>query len=50
VWDILAVSDPDAPVVRNLRGRPEPEPDLRDNENVPPPSGPVAWAADPLSG
>lgn len=33
--------DPAAPVVADRRGRPEPDPDLRDNENVPLP-GPVA--------
>ena len=40
VWDALAVPDPDAPVITDRRGHPEPDPDLRDNENVPLP-GPV---------
>lgn len=47
LWDILAVADPEAPVVTNQKGEPEPDPDLRDNENVPLPSVPVTWAADP---
>ena len=40
VWDALAVRDPDAPVIADRKGQPEPDPDLRDNENVPLP-GPV---------
>ena len=40
VWDALAVRDPDAPVITDRKGHPEPDPDLRDNENVPLP-GPV---------
>jgi len=39
-WDALAVRDPDAPVITDRKGYPEPDPDLRDNENVPLP-GPV---------
>ena len=39
-WDALAVRDPEAPIVRDRKGHPEPDPDLRDNENVPLP-GPV---------
>ena len=35
VWDALAIRDPDAPVIADRKGRPEPDPDLRDNENVP---------------
>ena len=34
------VRDPDAPVIADRKGSPEPDPDLRDNENVPLP-GPV---------
>ena len=44
LWDIMAVADPKAPVVTSRRGEPDPDPDLRDNENVPLPSGLVAWA------
>jgi len=40
LWDAVAVRDPEAPAVTDRRGRPEPDPDLRDNENVPLP-GPV---------
>ncbi len=47
VWDGLAVSDPEAPVVTNRKGEPEADPDLRDNENVPLPTIPVTWTADP---
>ena len=41
VWDALAVRDPDAPVITDRKGEPEPDPDLRDNENVPLPGRPV---------
>ncbi len=33
--DAAAVADPDAPVVTDRKGQPLPDPDLRDNENVP---------------
>jgi type I restriction enzyme M protein len=39
-WDALAVQDPEASVITDRKGHPEPDPDLRDNENVPLP-GPV---------
>ena len=35
VWDALTVRDPDAPVITDRNGYPEPDPDLRDSENVP---------------
>ena len=35
VWDALSVRDPEAPVISDRHGQPEPDPDLRDNENVP---------------
>src|SRR5258708_1639550 len=44
LWDALAVPDPDAPIVTNQKGEPEPDPDLRDNENVPLPPVPGTWA------
>jgi type I restriction enzyme M protein len=47
LWDLLAVRDESAPIVTNRKGEPEPDPDLRDNENVPLPSEPVRWAVDP---
>lgn len=37
-----AVADPDAPIVTNRGGKVEPDPDLRDQENVPLPAG---WLA-----
>ncbi len=46
LWDVLAVADPDAPVITNRKGAPEPDSDLRDNENVPLPTGEVEWAED----
>jgi len=39
-WEALAVRDPEAPVITDRKGHPEPDPELRDNENVPLP-GPV---------
>jgi type I restriction enzyme M protein len=45
--DVLAVRDPDAEPVTDARGNIEPDPDLRDNENVPLPPGPVTFEADP---
>jgi len=47
LWDVLAVSDPEAPIVTDRKGRAEPDPDLRDYENVPLPQLPVAWEQDP---
>jgi type I restriction enzyme M protein len=43
----LAVRDPDAAIVTNRRGEPAPDPDLRDNENVPLPEIAVHWEEDP---
>jgi type I restriction enzyme M protein len=47
VMDAIAVRDPEALVVVTRKGQPEPDPDLRDSENVPLPSVPVTWVADP---
>jgi len=47
LWDALAVADPEAPVITTKKGEPEPDPDLRDYENVPLPSVSVAWEVDP---
>jgi type I restriction enzyme M protein len=47
VWSALAVRDEEAPVITNRRGNPEPDPDLRDNENVPLPTVPVSFDEDP---
>jgi type I restriction enzyme M protein len=47
VWSALAVRDPEAPVVTNRRGEPEPDPDLRDQENVQLPDARVGFEGDP---
>jgi type I restriction enzyme M protein len=47
LWDVLAVADADAPIITNRQGSPEPDSDLRDNENVPLPEVQVSWAEDP---
>jgi type I restriction enzyme M protein len=47
VWDALAVRDPDAPVIANRKGHPEPDPDLRDSENVPLPLPVDGYDEDP---
>jgi type I restriction enzyme M protein len=47
LWDALALSDPDAPLVTDKKGNPHPDPDLRDNENVPLPPEHVSYEADP---
>jgi type I restriction enzyme M protein len=46
LWDALAVRDPEAPVITNRRSEPEPDPELRDNENVPLPTNAVTWQVD----
>ena len=46
VLDALAVRDPDAEAVTDAKGNALPDPDLRDNENVPLPSVPVSYEAD----
>jgi len=47
VWDVLSVRDPSAPVLTDRKGEPQPDSDLRDNENVPLPDIPVSWEEDP---
>ncbi|MGA3220451.1 MAG: class I SAM-dependent DNA methyltransferase [Acidimicrobiales bacterium] len=47
LWDVVAVRDPEAPAVTDRRGNPEPDPDLRDNENVRLPGLRVMWETDP---
>ncbi|QBI22079.1 SAM-dependent DNA methyltransferase [Egibacter rhizosphaerae] len=49
VWDALAVRDPHAPVITNRKGDPEPDPELRDQENVALPQRPVRYEADPTA-
>jgi type I restriction enzyme M protein len=47
VLETLAVRDPDAEPVTNGHGDIEPDPELRDYENVPLPTTPVAFEVDP---
>jgi type I restriction enzyme M protein len=47
VLEALAARDPDAEPVTDSRGNIEPDPDLRDNENVPLPPDLVTFEADP---
>ncbi len=44
---LCAMSDPDGVLQTDKKGNPLPDPDLRDNENVPLPALPVTWAEDP---
>lgn len=45
----LASRDPSAPVQVDRRGNPQPDPELRDHENVPLPPMPVTFEADPTA-
>jgi type I restriction enzyme M protein len=47
IVDAFAVRDPDAPEVVDRSGDPEPDPELRDNENVPLPELRVRFEPDP---
>ncbi len=47
VWAELAVRDPEAPVITNRKGEPEPDPELRDQENVALPEVRVGYEDDP---
>ena len=46
LWDILAVRDPEAPVVEKRNHQPEPDSDLRDSESVPLPPTSLKWEPD----
>ena len=46
IWEALAIRDPDAPPVTDKKGRPEPDPELRDGENVPMPALPMIFESD----
>jgi type I restriction enzyme M protein len=46
ILDAIAVRDPDAAMITR-KGERQPDPDLRDNENVPLPATPVRYEADP---
>jgi type I restriction enzyme M protein len=47
VLDVLAARDPDAAPVTDARGKIEPDPELRDYENVPLRAGPITFEFDP---
>jgi type I restriction enzyme M protein len=49
LWWGLAVRDDQAPVLTDRKGNPEPDSDLRDQENVPLPSVPVTFEEDPTA-
>ena len=47
VKSALAVRAEEAPVITDRKGNPEPDPELRDNENVPLPAVPLSFLEDP---
>ena len=47
VWEAISVRYPEAPTVTDRKGHPEPDPDLRDNENVPLPGPTAGFDHDP---
>jgi type I restriction enzyme M protein len=47
LYDALAVHDENAPIVKDRKGNPEPDPELRDFENVPLPSMSMSFMPDP---
>jgi type I restriction enzyme M protein len=47
LWSALAVRDENAPVITDRKGNPEPDPELRDNENVPLPPMLVRFEEEP---
>jgi type I restriction enzyme M protein len=47
MWEALAVRDPEAPAILNRKGEPEPDTELRDQENVPLPAMRVGFEVDP---
>ena len=47
IWSALAVRDPEAPIVAHRKGNPEPDSDLRDQENVPLPPVRLTFEEDP---
>ena len=48
-WDALAVRDSVAPVIVDRSGNPQPDPDLRDNENAPLPAPVERFDEDPTA-
>ncbi len=49
IYLALAVREEQAPTVTDRKGNPEPDPDLRDNENVPLPAIALSYMPDPSS-
>ncbi len=47
IWVGLAVRDEEAPAITDRNGNPKPDPELRDQENVPLPLDPVQFEGDP---
>lgn len=47
VWGGLAVRDEEAAIITDRKGNPKPDPELRDQENVPLPADPVSYEEDP---
>ena len=47
LWGVLSVADPEGVPITTRKGEPEPDPDLRDNENVPLPPVQVTWETEP---
>ena len=47
IANAFAIRDPEADVVEDKKGKPEPDSDLRDNENVPLPDGTLRFEPDP---
>ncbi len=47
VWSTLAVREEKAPILTDRKGNPRPDPEVRDNENVPLPAVSVSFAEDP---
>ena len=47
VTNALAVRDPEAEIITNLKGNPKPDPKLRDKENVPLPAKRLTFESDP---
>jgi type I restriction enzyme M protein len=47
VWEAISFRDPQAPAITDKKGHAEPDPDLRDNENVPLPGPTSGFDEDP---
>jgi type I restriction enzyme M protein len=47
VWDAVSLRDPAAPAMTAMKGQPEPDPDLRDSENVPIPEPTAGFDEEP---